>query len=224
MAAETFRVEVISAGFAVGNRVQTSVNGRVLDIPGGPARGLNVAVINQSKPTLEATAHFDTYASSAAADEFAQWIEDVPVGRVVVIAVMDDASVNLTDRARRACEMSGSCLVRNLPVRGSWAMVGQRGSAPGTAAEQMSGAAAVTATADVLIKAPLAGGIRIIALSAPDRGLIRVQEATVPDSSATPRPTAPPAKKRIHAPRDTRHARLAPRPASQFCNTPLGNT
>jgi hypothetical protein len=40
MAAETFRVEVISAGFAVGNRAQISVNGRVLDIPGGPARGL----------------------------------------------------------------------------------------------------------------------------------------------------------------------------------------
>ena len=140
-------------------------------------------MINQSKPTLEATAHFDTYASSAAADEFAQWIEDVPVGRVVAIAVMDEASVNLTDRARRACEMSGSCLVRNLPVRGSWAMVAQRGSAPGTAAEQMSGAAAVTATADVLINASLAGGIRIIALSAPDRGLIRVQVQQHPAGS-----------------------------------------
>ncbi len=183
MTGETFRVEVISAGFTVGNRAQILVNGQAVEIPGGPARGLNVAVISQSDPTQVVAAHFDTHASGLQADQFAQWIEDIPAGRIVAIGVLDEAALNLTDRAKRACEMLGSCLVRNLPYRGSWAMVGQRGSAPGAAREQMSGSAEVSATADVLIQDAVAGGIRVIALSAPDQGLIRVQEAAVPVTS-----------------------------------------
>lgn len=76
MAAGTFRVEVTSAGYSAGNLAQVTVNGKAVTWVGWPARGLNVAVVDQSDGMLLRAVNFDTNASSQAAvgDGWPAWL------------------------------------------------------------------------------------------------------------------------------------------------------
>lgn len=129
--------EVISAGYSVGDMAQIMVDSTVVNMPSGYGRGLNVAVVDETSGALLQTQVYDTSADSKNADAFADFIEQVPIGRLIAIAVKDEATENLTDRARRACEMIGSGLIRNLAYRGSWAIMGVKGTPPGSALEQL---------------------------------------------------------------------------------------
>jgi hypothetical protein len=164
-AATALRVVAASAGMDVGNSASVIIDDITVDFPGGTNRGLNVVVFDVSSYDIRWARTFDTHASTTAADEFAGLIEGLPLGLAVAIAVQDDAAAHLTDRAKRACQLLGSCLAWNLGFRDSWALVGQRGSAPGSAAEQLSHSSKVTVTADALGPVGLAVTTRVRALS-----------------------------------------------------------
>jgi hypothetical protein len=146
-----------SAGVSVGNSARIAVGGEEVKPPGGYGRGLNVVAVDETWGMPCAAKRYDTWERETDADAFAAFIEDLPPGSIVVIAVQDNAARNLTERAKRACEMIGSGLIRNLGDGGSWCAIGIKGAAPGSAMESLEaqGATAVATWIPVLPKPAL---------------------------------------------------------------------
>lgn len=143
-----------------------------------------MAVLDQSSGAILSFDVYDTHASSAQADAFAQAMERLPIGRLILIAVSDDAQRNLVERARRACQMLGSARTFDLPYRGSWALIGQRGAAPGTRVEGLSSDVQVTVRQAFAPQAAAESGFALCASSAGqsvgDRAEITIDGVGVP--------------------------------------------
>ncbi|WP_152428491.1 interleukin-like EMT inducer domain-containing protein [Methyloferula stellata] len=162
----TFEIDISSAGPNFGNSALIKGWGTIIPMPGGSyGRGLNVAILSEINASILKTAVFDTGGDPGAGDAFATLVEQTPVGQYVLVAAKGDAATNLTDRAKRACRMIGSGLIGNLTNLGSWAIIGQRGAAPGAAMEQQSNLAAVHLVKDVPALTDNANGVEIAALS-----------------------------------------------------------
>lgn len=129
---------VISAGGNQGNFAQITWNNQEIGIEGGYQRGLNVVVFNRHDTTQQISRSFDLFANPENADAFAQLIEDCSPEHGIAIAVKDDAFVNLSERAKQACESIGSRLIRHLQFRSSWAIVGYKDTLADSAIEQLS--------------------------------------------------------------------------------------
>lgn len=129
---------VISAGANQGNFAQMTWNNEEIGIEGGYQRGLNVVVFDRDNKTQVFSRSFDLFANPENAEAFAQLIEDCSPDHGIVIAIKDDAFVNLSERAKQACEALGSRLIRHLQFRSSWAIVGYKDTSAGSAIEQLS--------------------------------------------------------------------------------------
>ncbi|MEQ8384239.1 MAG: interleukin-like EMT inducer domain-containing protein [Coleofasciculus sp. A1-SPW-01] len=129
---------VISAGGNQGNFAQITWNNEEIGIEGGYQRGLNVVVFDRRDKTQAFSRSFDFFVNPENAEAFAQLIEDCSLDQGIAIAVKDDASVNLSERAKQACEALGSRLIRHLQFRSSWAIVGYKDTSAGSAIEQLS--------------------------------------------------------------------------------------
>src|SRR6185312_6569320 len=128
-------ITVTSAGYNVGNMASFEVNHQPIAM--GYGRGLNCIIIDPITAQVLTSRNFDTNASEEAANAFAHFIEDLPTGQIVALAVQDEATASLTNRARLACETIGSGLIHNLSYRASWALIGCKGAPLGTALERL---------------------------------------------------------------------------------------
>ena len=129
---------VISAGGNQGNFAQMTWNNEEIGIEGGYQRGLNVVVFNRDNKTQGFSRSFDLFANPENADAFAQLIEDCSPDHGIAIAVKDDAAINLSERAKQACESIGSRLIRYLQLRSSWVIVGYKDRGESLVIEQLS--------------------------------------------------------------------------------------
>ncbi|MGK7876398.1 MAG: interleukin-like EMT inducer domain-containing protein, partial [Xenococcaceae cyanobacterium] len=164
MSQTNITVKVHSAGYSYGNSALITLNDREIGFD-NYSRGLNVAVFNESSGQNISCTTFDTYAEGNS-DSFALFVENLPLSRIVAIAVKDEASRNLSERAKRACESLGSSLIHNLQYQGSWAMIGQKGAAPGTAEESLSNDSSATASRSIAVESVSAKSPTISATSA----------------------------------------------------------
>ena len=81
---------------------------------------------------------FDTAAESgvsSASDQFVELIECLPTGTVVAIAIKEQGTSHLSEKAKLACESIGSEMIRQILSGGSWAIVGRKGAAKGSVPE-----------------------------------------------------------------------------------------
>lgn len=101
-------------------------------------RGLNVAVIEPGSGRVERTARFDVSTDPAANRAFLQLIEAAPAGRIVAVAVMDDASLSFSEDSLAALRMIGAQVDLRGQLRRSYAAIGVKGAAPGQALEHMA--------------------------------------------------------------------------------------
>ncbi len=129
-------VTVVSAGMDVGELGHIYVAGRDVS-PGGV--GYNLAVIQPATGEVEAVASFDTFASEGESQRLARWVAGIPAGRIVAVAVRDEASRYLTGEAVAALRTLG--LAGDLRGRWRWshAAIGVKGASPGQAVEMVSG-------------------------------------------------------------------------------------
>lgn len=65
----------------------------------------------------------------------AQFINSIPEGKLVAIGVSDDARNNLSVDLINAIKTLGSTKIDSLEFRGSWALIGKKGSSPGDVIE-----------------------------------------------------------------------------------------
>jgi hypothetical protein len=122
-------VVVQSAGSEVGDFAHIYVNG--VDAAQN-RRGYNLVVIDPATGNLEASVAFDTFASADESTRLAQFIAQIPKGKMVVAAVRDEASRNLTREAVEALRSMGAQDDLRAKWRWSHAIIGVKGAAPGS--------------------------------------------------------------------------------------------
>ena len=130
-------ITVKSAGYLAGDTAEVVVAGRTVPMisANGIHRGLFVAVIDEDNFDVLTAKVFDTYSSTKNSEKFANLIKSLPLGRIVVVAVKDEATGHLTSAAKDACASIGSKRVYDLSYRSSWAIIGYKGARVGTVVE-----------------------------------------------------------------------------------------
>lgn len=100
-------------------------------------RGYDVVVVDGLSGSVKSMDLFDIYGKGTGeADRMAGLIESVSRGDYVIMAIGDEGSVNMTERARRAIESIGSTMIRSVGNRDSWTIIGCKGALPGTVLEK----------------------------------------------------------------------------------------
>ncbi len=125
---------VQSAGLEVGNLAHIYVDGH--DVAPN-ARGYNVAVIHPQTGQVEQVAAFDTHLDEGASQALAAFLSRIPQGRIVAVAVADEASRLLGTEAVEALRGIGAAGDLRERFRWGHAVIGVQGAAPGMAAEAM---------------------------------------------------------------------------------------
>lgn len=162
------KFELESAGYHAGSSFSIKKNDQEVftNTVSGNCRGLNVAIFDAVTSELTQVGQFDTSESDAAADQFAEFIENAAIGDIVTIAACDDANYKLNYRAKNACKMVGSQLIDKLRYRDSWALIGIKGVRPGTAVEKVDASVRVKISSLVRLQPDWQFGLRITARSA----------------------------------------------------------
>jgi hypothetical protein len=125
-------IVVSSAGSEVGDFAHVYIDGT----DASPnLRGYNIVVINEKSGAIEARAAFDTFKSLDESARLAQFIAAIPNGRIVAVAVRDEASRNLTEEAVNALRSIGATQDLRGKFRWSHAIIGVKGAPPGSARE-----------------------------------------------------------------------------------------
>jgi len=112
-------LEMDSAGFHDGDAARILVNGEDRSLN---ARGLNVVRLDSEGNFVESTA-FDTSWDDDAAVSLVRYLNKVPSGEILIIAVKDEASARLKPQARTALETLGSEHIGHLREWDSWGMI-----------------------------------------------------------------------------------------------------
>ena len=128
-------LDVLSAGYDDGNTVRFSCNGVPLpycDLNVG--RGFNLVRLDEGFSPIEACV-FDTHANDWAADAMKDFVERVPHGMVVLVAVKDSAAAKASPAAYAALRALGAGGDVQLARRDSYALIGRKGAPGGPARE-----------------------------------------------------------------------------------------
>lgn len=99
-------------------------------------RGLNVAVIDPGSGNVQQTARFDFAADTTAGARLLDFTKGIADGQIVALAVMDDASHHFDANAAQALRLIGAQADLTGRLRNSYAAIGVKGAAAGTALEQ----------------------------------------------------------------------------------------
>ena len=108
-----------SAGFYDGNVASILVNGKEKSLN---LRGLNIVRLD-AQGSFVASTVYDTYESSDASNSLVRYLESIPAGEILIIAIRDEASDRLTAKIRAALEALGSEYVGQLGYWDSWGMI-----------------------------------------------------------------------------------------------------
>ncbi len=125
---------VESAGQEVGDFGHIYLNGRNVSPEG---RGYNLAVIDPTDGAVEAVAHFDTHLDETASQKVADFIKAIPRGRIVAVAVADEASRLLGEEAVGLLSAIGASGDLRGKFRWGQAIIGVKGAQPGQALEAL---------------------------------------------------------------------------------------
>jgi hypothetical protein len=125
-------------GFSEAFMTATDASGAAVDASAG-RQGYNVAVFDQETGRLLDKRGFDTAANAFEAEALAEFLNELPQGRIVAVATKGPATANLTPAALAALQALGSGAGSLADLQGqSHALVGVKGAAPGSAAEAIS--------------------------------------------------------------------------------------
>jgi hypothetical protein len=103
----------------------------------GASRGIHVMVVDPATGIFSTARTFDTYGDKTASENLIQYLSALPDGALVLFAIADDGTLELTREARNAIgTMFQSRYIGWLGYQQSWALIGRKGYA--ALAEQTS--------------------------------------------------------------------------------------
>ena len=96
----------------------------------GASRGIHVMVVDPATGIFSAVRTFDTYGDKTASENLIQYLSALPDGALVLFAIADDGTLELTREARNAIgAMFQSRYIGWLGYQQSWALIGRKGYA-----------------------------------------------------------------------------------------------
>jgi hypothetical protein len=125
-------ITVNSAGASAGDFAYITVDGEDASTH---RRGYNLAVIDPTTGAVVQRAGFDTFANEFESQDLVEFIEVVPDGYIVAVAVKGDGGAHLTEAAVEALRSLGAQLDLRTTEGLSHAIIGVKGAAPGGALE-----------------------------------------------------------------------------------------
>ena len=128
-------ITVEGAGKEAGDFGHIYVDGRNVSPEG---RGYNLTVMDPQTGAVEATASFDTHLDGGASQALADFMASVPKGRIVAVAVRDEASRLLSEEAVQALRTIGAEGDLREKFRWGQAIIGVKGTQPGQAVESLA--------------------------------------------------------------------------------------
>ena len=123
-----------SAGHEIGNFGHIYLNGKNVSLEG---TGYNMVALDPETGSILDRQTFNTFSIGRASRDMADWIDALPEGVLVVLAVRDEASMHLTEEAVDALQLLG--LEGDLRERFRWshAAIGVKGLEPGQGSENI---------------------------------------------------------------------------------------
>ena len=135
---DTARISVISAGTYAGPFCGIYKNGINL-LSNSLFSGLGIVVFDPQTLNPDTSSWYSLYNNLPAITQLTNFINSIPAGKIVAMGVCDDAANNYSqmDSLRNAIKSLGSTMIDQLVFRGSWALIGKKGAAPGDVVEQI---------------------------------------------------------------------------------------
>ncbi|MFA6025184.1 MAG: C25 family cysteine peptidase [Ignavibacteriaceae bacterium] len=135
---DSINISVLSAGWYAGATCLLSKNGTNL-LSNTFFAGMGIAVFNETTLEVDTVDWYQLFGNPTAVQKLADFINAIPVGKIVAMGVADDARNNLSANLINAIKSLGSTKIDQLQFRGSWAIIGKKGGAPGSAIEVVKG-------------------------------------------------------------------------------------
>ncbi|MCL5030826.1 MAG: C25 family cysteine peptidase [Bacteroidetes bacterium] len=132
----TIYIRALSAGFNDGNTALIQINNQNL-VPENTLRGQHVVVIEDSSYKFVGYHRFDLLGDPNATQNYINFLDTLSSKYLVAFAVSDEGSVD-SNELKKILKLFGSKLIDELGWRGSWAMIGKKGSQPGSVPEAVS--------------------------------------------------------------------------------------
>ncbi|ORX93773.1 phosphorylase kinase alphabeta [Basidiobolus meristosporus CBS 931.73] len=130
-------ISVQSGGYQDGNFSQILINEQPVNVSN---RGLNVVALDPVEGLILEVASFDTHISERDSEDFVKLIEWLEPGSIVVLCAKDEFTEHLNLNAKLAIEGLGSITINDVKYRDSWCLIGEKGSAKGSAKEALQAA------------------------------------------------------------------------------------
>ncbi|MBI2427907.1 MAG: hypothetical protein HYV29_03780, partial [Ignavibacteriales bacterium] len=127
----------ISAGFNDGNTAVLSKNGQNF-VPENTLRGHHVVLFDATTYQHIGYYRFDIFAGAAIATNYKNFLDTLSSRYIVAIGISDEGFQNLSAALKTSIKTLGSKFIDSLKFRGSWAIIGRKGAAPGSVPEQFS--------------------------------------------------------------------------------------
>ena len=156
--AASISLQVISAGYDTsgypGGVARLYVDGVDYSKNG---RGINIVVIDKTYGNVVSSVVFDTYLSTTASANMVTFINNIAAGNIVIAAVKDEATDNITSTAINALKTLGASSFAP-GYRGSWAFIGEKGLAAGAGLQdtdpRYGAASTLSKTVELMIPEP----------------------------------------------------------------------
>lgn len=117
--------EVKSAALDVGNFASFKLNGRMVNPPTG--RGFNILVVNEDWTEMDQFRAFDTCGRRGDNQQMMDFLMELPDGTCILVAVKDDATMQITSASRLVLENFGATQSFDIAFRNSYALIGCKG-------------------------------------------------------------------------------------------------
>uniref|UniRef100_A0A3B5ME26 ILEI/PANDER domain-containing protein n=1 Tax=Xiphophorus couchianus TaxID=32473 RepID=A0A3B5ME26_9TELE len=88
--------------------------------------GINIVVVNGKSGDVLKTDHFNMY--SGEVEPLIEFLKNIEMGSVVLMAVFDEGSKKLNEEARTLISDLGSSVIHSLGYRDNWVFVGGKGT------------------------------------------------------------------------------------------------
>ena len=129
----------------IGTNVVVNNTRRISPLP----HGITVAVLGDNECAVETSQTF----TSSQSRQLADFIKEIPPGRVVLASISDDGVQHMTDAGRAALEAIGSAIIRNVGYRQAWAIIGKKGGPRGSVLEEQHSYSTAIGTTTTLASA-----------------------------------------------------------------------
>ena len=144
---DTANISVLSAGWYAGATCVISKNGTNL-LSNSFFPGMAIVVFDSATMKVDTSAWFALFNNKPNVQALTNLINSIPTGKIVAMGVSDDAENNITAGLKNAIKTLGSTKIDQLQFRGSWAIIGRKGAAPGDVLEEIKDPHAGSITID----------------------------------------------------------------------------